>query len=749
MAQAWFVKRADRIDGPFTPKDLRLMASNGQLAPEDGVSQDQQSWHKAAQLKGLPFVMTEGNSPAQSGPLSTATGSGASSQASFQIAPSTTGAAAAAKPAAPPVVPDPYASTAASSQVPPPAAAAASQSGATSTSKAEATPSPAAASLINATTEELVPEAMFGDTQSPSTTPSMPRQPAASDPIQADIKRMLDDPDEAIPGYEIIDVIGRGGMGVVFRARQKKLDRLVAIKTMLVSQVQNPKALARFEKEAQTIAKLRHLNIVTAHDFGQHDGRFYLVMELLAGENLEGVLERQGALPEATVWGLIRQAASGLQHATHMGVVHRDIKPANLILVEPPAGLTLPHGMKMVKVTDFGVALLSTDVGESDARLTNENTSMGTPLYMAPEQSYTSDVDHRADIYALGGTAYHLLSGKPPFEGQNAMQIMLTKMKASPPSIREQRPELCPETDELLADMLNPDPEQRIRSYEMLLSRIESLPSLLDVAIAPSIGPIRSTPTAAFSASSTPKSGVQTSVDAPAVAEPARPVATHRRGIVIGAAVLAIVAICATLVMFFGSGPKLPDQPLKLPTRYTQPLFTGVNIDEWRLVNGSWAADQDVEGGQVLEGRGVIRRTFPPLSNYRLSMGVDPREASLIEFEFGIASAPSPQQQSRYAIRLTPTGAQLIYKASEGGKAEPRSPGLPRPSVAEMQNRSPYLELRIERQGDVWWAFFDGKTLGAVPVQSGGEQQEFRLIVAPSEAAFESIEVMELVMPAG
>src|SRR5262245_28460917 len=160
------------------------------------------------------------------------------------------------------------------------------------------------------------------------------------DAVQVDIVETLLRPEQTIPNYEILNLIGRGGMGIVYRARQKNLDRIVAIKTVLIHLLTQSGAVARFEKEAQAVARFRHPNIVTAYDFGRHAGRLYLVMELLEGQTLEQLINRTGRLSERLAWGLIRQAAAGLAHAAEARIVHRDIKPANLILIDPPAGLT-------------------------------------------------------------------------------------------------------------------------------------------------------------------------------------------------------------------------------------------------------------------------------------------------------------------------------------------------------------------------------------------------------------------------
>ncbi|MGE0609927.1 MAG: serine/threonine-protein kinase, partial [Pirellulales bacterium] len=226
--------------------------------------------------------------------------------------------------------------------------------------------------------------------------------------VQIDIVETLRRPNSSIPGYQILGVLGYGGMGVVYRARQKNLGRPVALKTVLVSQSAAPTMLARFEQEAMTVAQLGHPNIVVAYDFGSHQGRLYLAMELIDGEDLFAFIQRRERLDERTAWGLARQAAAGLAQAARLGVVHRDVKPGNMLLVEPPEGSQLPPGLPMLKLTDFGLALITTEQ-EADDRLTLAGSALGTPRYMAPEQFQGSDVDARADIYALGATVYHML----------------------------------------------------------------------------------------------------------------------------------------------------------------------------------------------------------------------------------------------------------------------------------------------------------------------------------------------------
>ena len=209
-----------------------------------------------------------------------------------------------------------------------------------------------------------------------------------------------------LPAYEIHELIGRGGMGTVHRARQRSLDREVAIKLLSPDLASTPGFAERFEREARALAKLNHPHIVTVHDFGCVQGHFFLVMEYVTGVSLRQLLQ-QRQLSQAEALALVPQLCEALQYAHEHGVVHRDIKPENILL----------DARGRVKIADFGLAkLTSLDAGSaSPATLTAPRQVMGTPRYMAPEQVDGSPtIDHRADIYSLGLVFYEMLTGELP-----------------------------------------------------------------------------------------------------------------------------------------------------------------------------------------------------------------------------------------------------------------------------------------------------------------------------------------------
>ena len=236
-----------------------------------------------------------------------------------------------------------------------------------------------------------------------------------------------------LPGYQIERVLGHGGMGTVFLARQISLDRLVALKVMSRNWAEDPVFVARFTREAFAAALLNHPNVVQIFDIGESGGTRYFSMEYVPGRTLAEVIRREGKLDPETAVGYIVQAARGLQHAHERGMIHRDVKPDNLLvteqgvvkvadlgLVKTPDPTQPRPGRAVLDETDSGCGLASLPPG-----MTGHRIALGTPAYMAPEQCRdAAEVDHRADIYSLGCTLYALVTGRPPFEGESAVELM-------------------------------------------------------------------------------------------------------------------------------------------------------------------------------------------------------------------------------------------------------------------------------------------------------------------------------------
>jgi hypothetical protein len=253
------------------------------------------------------------------------------------------------------------------------------------------------------------------------------------------------------PRYHILRELGRGGMGVVYQARQTMMDRPVAIKVISKALLDNPGALERFHREVKAAAKLSHPNIVTAYDAERAGDLHMLVMEFVPGQSLAELLQKKGPLPVAQACHFVRQAALGLQHAADQGMVHRDIKPQNLMLT--------PKGQ--VKILDFGLAKVASERSQGSG-LTSANTYMGTPDYSAPEQATDArSADIRADIYSLGCTLYCLLAGEPPFRSETDIKTILAHLEKEATPLPELRPDVPPELWAVVARMLAKDPAKR------------------------------------------------------------------------------------------------------------------------------------------------------------------------------------------------------------------------------------------------------------------------------------------------
>jgi urea transport system substrate-binding protein len=244
----------------------------------------------------------------------------------------------------------------------------------------------------------------------------------------------------ALPGYEIIDELGRGGMGIVYKARQIGLNRLVAIKMVLSGVHASPTALSRFRIEAEAVARLQHPNIVHIYDIGNKDGCPYFTLEYVAGGSVDRLLN-SGPLEIRDAVLLAEGVARGLHHAHERGIIHRDLKPANVLLSGADAPLEDGSNLGIPKLTDFGLAKQL----EGDARLTRTGSVMGTPSYMAPEQALgeTDSIGPETDVYGLGVILYEMLTGQPPFVGRNDVETVQMVMSDDPEEIADLRPD-CP-----------------------------------------------------------------------------------------------------------------------------------------------------------------------------------------------------------------------------------------------------------------------------------------------------------------
>lgn len=264
--------------------------------------------------------------------------------------------------------------------------------------------------------------------------------------------------------YRVVRMLGAGGMGVVYQAEHRLMERTVALKVIRRSLLAHPTAVERFRTEVRAAARLTHPNIVAALDADQAGDLHFLVMEYIAGESLARIIEERGPLPVAEACGYVCQAAAGLQHAWEQGMVHRDIKPQNLMLTA--------HGQ--VKILDFGLARLASQQAvqsPSDSApprvarsgsVTDTGALLGTPDYMAPEQTHDSSrIDIRADIYSLGCTLYYLLTGRAPFAGTSVTQKVAAHRTVAPEPLSVLRPDIPQRVVQVVERMMAKDREAR------------------------------------------------------------------------------------------------------------------------------------------------------------------------------------------------------------------------------------------------------------------------------------------------
>jgi serine/threonine-protein kinase len=259
--------------------------------------------------------------------------------------------------------------------------------------------------------------------------------------------------------YVLLERLGRGGMGQVFKARHGRLGQLAAVKVILKERLRSPALVRRFLREVEAAARLSHANVVSAYEAGQAGGVPFFAMEYVEGINLGELVRRGGPLPVDLACEYARQAALGLQHVHECGLVHRDIKPSNLLL---------DLKASVVKVLDLGVALVQArlrDAAGGDGTLTDEGTVLGTPDYLAPEQAMDARaVDIRADVYSLGCTLYHLLTGQPPFPGGSAVEKLVRHRQSEPAPVERLRLGLAPGLVVAVRGMMAKRPADRPRA---------------------------------------------------------------------------------------------------------------------------------------------------------------------------------------------------------------------------------------------------------------------------------------------
>jgi serine/threonine protein kinase/FixJ family two-component response regulator len=271
-----------------------------------------------------------------------------------------------------------------------------------------------------------------------------------------------------VGNYDILARLGAGGMGIVFKARHRRMKRVVALKVLSAELGSDPSFVQRFQREVETIARLGHPNVVMAYDADEAEIGHFLVMEFVNGRDLASLVQKGGSLPVQQAVDCALQAARGLAYAHGQGIIHRDVKPHNLL--RDQAGV--------VKITDLGLARLNATESMAKSSLTQAGGILGTAEYMPPEQAMDSSaIDHRADIYSLGCTLFFLLAGRPPYIGQSVMAILLKHRDAPIPSLSSVRKDVSPDLDAMIARMLAKSESDRFQSMAEVVAALEMVVS--------------------------------------------------------------------------------------------------------------------------------------------------------------------------------------------------------------------------------------------------------------------------------
>src|SRR5437762_946059 len=263
--------------------------------------------------------------------------------------------------------------------------------------------------------------------------------------------------------YQIQDPIGRGGMATIYRGRDLRTDRIVAIKILREAYSTDPKFVTRFQREAKAASSLQHPNIVQVYDYGQSEGNYFIVMECIEGTDLRRYLRSRGMLAVDRVIIIAHDIALGLGAAHRRQIVHRDVKPQNILVGRDGS----------IKLTDFGIASVYKDI--NDERLTTTGMTLGTVQYYAPEQAQGEIVNPAADVYALGIVMYEMLTGRTPFDGDTPVAVAMQHIQDIPVPPSQHNPNIPPALERIIMRCLEKIPEMRYRDGNSLARAIESL----------------------------------------------------------------------------------------------------------------------------------------------------------------------------------------------------------------------------------------------------------------------------------
>jgi serine/threonine protein kinase len=558
---------------------------------------------------------------------------------------------------------------------------------------------------------------------------------------ESDLKalKFLFDYQNRFPGYLLTDYIGSGGMGAVFEARHKKLQRAVALKTLRLDTSRDPKASERFHQEARILAQLQHPKIVSVFDFGDFQGHLFLAMELVKGIDLDELVRREGALSECRAWELVRQVAEGLLYANEKGIVHRDLKPANLILhaYGEDSG-------EQLKIVDFGLAYARQGSSLASNRLTETGTYLGSPRYMSPEQFTGSTFEPASDIYALGATTFHLLAGKPPFNNMNLSELYAEKLTATaPPHLRDYRANTSQVSCALLSRLMAREPQDRPQGNELLDAIDRTLEVLVNQNVTSetiSLPLIRS--------AAAPVALMDTKVDD----ELPEPVVL-RASLMDGRAwklwfVSMVILALITLALGYSIWTKrLPPRATSMvEVGWEQSLFDGTNLVGWTRRAGNWIAEPHqyvIEGTNGLLSRLMVlpdsgSNRQRPLDFYRLNLVLQKLDAQYVEIHFGLIK--ENETVVRHVLRLGGEGFEI-------GRAQSDQEGVFELSErlhTAMKDFTGPITVRLERHPTGWFVAINDYPAAAIPLNDEHELPMIQFAARQGVSWFSDISLIEL-----
>lgn len=567
---------------------------------------------------------------------------------------------------------------------------------------------------------EVAAERLFDEAREQAiSTLDLAYQQGVLNPQDVEQLTPLQNPLGTVPDYQILDLLGVGGMGAVYSARQLKLDRVIALKLMKQG---DANSASRSHQEAKLVARLRHPNIITAYDYGVSQGRIFLAMEMIDGQSLLEFVNEKGSLDERLALKLIRQVAAALSYATEQGITHRDIKPGNLLLTRDDTGLQQDSNIPIVKVADFGLARFMGDINET--RLTLDGSTLGTPAYAAPEQMQDSNVDERADIYSLGATLYFMLHGESPSAGQSVMKVISNKLNGDIGWSRE-LPETCSKACQDLVNLMTaPEPDNRLSDYVDIIRRIDSILQESQTSVSP---------------------GNQSTQQANSWRS------SYKHSALLKWSVISLALVCGLLIAYQWIPVSVPHHfvraDLEASNMQAPPLFNGVSVPLRGAKSGTWRTasetlDNGLTGATVLSGMNGTHEFKVPgkgFELYQLQLSVNPLENARVDLLLG-----SEKQIQRTTIRWQDQQIQLGITTSSSQEFSPLENFSALP-FSETGEQPRYQRLTIVHQADGWIISVNGEELGAVYNQLDEHPHQFDLQVTEGMAHFSDFRVIQLV----